>query len=252
MKVFIAGPRAVSNLNNEFKERLNNIINNDFTILVGDCSGVDKQVQHYCYSLNYNNVRVYASNGNARNNIGHWEVEKVEVEKTKKGFEFYAAKDLEMAKAADHGLMIWNGKSKGTFNNIINLINFKKKSVVYFIPERTFYTIRSLQDLAELIKKCDAAIIENYNKISNSFEPLLPVVEQITIQTQIDEFTQSESPIDSVAGLKKEISRLQQENQMQVKRIEYLEHESLDYKRQLEQAQASKEAPEGFATSERI
>ena len=172
MKVFIAGPRAVSKLNNQVKERLNNIINNDFTVLVGDCSGVDKQIQQYCYSLNYNNVKVYASNGNARNNIGHWEVEKVEVEKTKKGFEFYAAKDLEMAKAADYGFMIWNGKSKGTFTNIINLINIEKKSVIYFIPERTFYTISSLQDFAKLIKKCDVAIKEIYNKIVNSFEQL--------------------------------------------------------------------------------
>jgi len=172
MKVFVAGPRAVSRLNNEVKERLNNIINNDFTILVGDCTGIDTQIQHYCLSLNYNNVRVYASNGIARNNVGNWEVEKVKVEKTKKGFEFYAAKDLEMAKTADYGLMIWNGKSKGTFTNIVNLINFEKKSVVYFIPERTFYTINSLQDFAKLTKKCDVTINEIYNKIVNSFEQL--------------------------------------------------------------------------------
>lgn len=172
MKVFVAGPRAVSILNNEVKERLNNIINNDFTILVGDCSGIDKQIQHYCFSLNYNNVRVYASNGIARNNVGHWEVEKVEVEKSKKGFDFYAAKDLEMAKTADYGLMIWNGKSKGTFTNIFNLINFKKKIVVYFMPQRTFYTINSLQDFSELTKKCDGTIDDYYNKIVNSVEQL--------------------------------------------------------------------------------
>jgi len=110
--------------------------------------------------------------GMRRNNVGHWDVEKVVVEKNKKGFEFYAAKDLEMAKTADYGLMIWNGKSKGTFTNIVNLINFEKKSVVYFIPERTFYTINSLQDFAKLTKKCDVTINEIYNKIVNSFEQL--------------------------------------------------------------------------------
>lgn len=31
-----------------------------------------------------------------------------------KGFNFYASNDLEMAKNADYGLIIWNGKSRGT------------------------------------------------------------------------------------------------------------------------------------------
>lgn len=31
-----------------------------------------------------------------------------------------------MAKAADYGFMIWNGKSKGTLNNIINLVQYNK------------------------------------------------------------------------------------------------------------------------------
>ncbi len=84
MKVFVAGPRAVSILNKQVKERLFNIINNNFTVLVGDANGVDKQVQKFLHSLNYRNVKVYATNGKARNNIGQWEVEKVEVEPHKK------------------------------------------------------------------------------------------------------------------------------------------------------------------------
>jgi hypothetical protein len=34
MNVFVAGPRAVSALNNDVKERLNNIMKNNFTIVV--------------------------------------------------------------------------------------------------------------------------------------------------------------------------------------------------------------------------
>ena len=151
MKVFVAGPRAISNLNGKVKERLTNIINNNFTNLVGDADGADKQIQKLCYSLNYKNVRVFASNGKVRNNIGQWEVEKVEVADNIRGFDFYAAKDLEMAKNADYGFMIWNGKSKGTLNNMGNLVKLHKKVLVYLTPDKQFYTICSSGDIKKLI-----------------------------------------------------------------------------------------------------
>lgn len=152
MNVFIAGPRAVSKLNNTVKERLKNIINNNFTVLVGDANGVDKQIQLFCHLMNYDNVKVFASNGKARNNIGDWDIQKVEVASNVKGFDFYAAKDFEMAKLADYGFMIWNGTSKGTLNNICNLVSMNKKVLVYFIPNKDFYIIRSLSDIEKLIK----------------------------------------------------------------------------------------------------
>lgn len=156
MYVFIAGPRAVKTLNKDVKERLNNIINNNYAIVVGDANGIDKQIQIYCHSINYNNIQVFASNGKARNNIGQWEVKNVEVAPNVKGFDFYAAKDLEMAKTADYGFMIWNGKSKGTLNNIINLVKMKKKVLVYLTIDKEFYTINSLEDVERLGNKEDS------------------------------------------------------------------------------------------------
>ena len=87
-------------------------MNQNFTVLVGDANGVDKQIQTYCYARNYKNVKVFNSNGKTRNNIGNWDVVNVKVSDNVKGFDFYAAKDLEMAKQADYGFMIWNGKVK--------------------------------------------------------------------------------------------------------------------------------------------
>lgn len=111
MKVFIAGPRAISRLNSEARKRIDNIIDGGYTILIGDANGIDKAVQQYCTEKKYDNVKVFASNGKARNNIGLWDVVKVEIDSSTKGFDFYAAKDLAMAKEADYGFMIWNGKS---------------------------------------------------------------------------------------------------------------------------------------------
>ncbi|MGG3998199.1 hypothetical protein [Anoxybacillus kestanbolensis] len=172
MKVFVAGPRAVSVLNKQVKERLSNIINNNFTVLVGDANGVDKQVQKFLHSVNYRNVKVYATNGRARNNIGQWEVEKVNVEPTKKGFDYYAAKDIEMAKDADYGFMIWNGQSKGTLNNMINLAKLNKKVLVYFIPAKQFYTVKDVGDIQMMIDTGNPPISTKLHELMRASEQL--------------------------------------------------------------------------------
>jgi hypothetical protein len=62
-----------------------------------------------------------------RNNIGAWPTQTVEPPSGRKGFTYYAAKDLAMAREAKCGLMLWDGKSKGTLNNILNLIAAEKR-----------------------------------------------------------------------------------------------------------------------------
>ncbi|MCB8814768.1 hypothetical protein [Desulfosporosinus shakirovi] len=155
MKVFIAGPRAISKLNKRVEERLHNIYSTQMNVIVGDATGVDKAVQEYFSRMGYQNVFVYASQGKARCNIGSWNVVNVEVEKKVKGFDFYAAKDIRMAEEADYGFMIWNGKSKGTLNNVINLINRNKKTLIYFIPSNEFFTVQDLADLERIISQCE-------------------------------------------------------------------------------------------------
>lgn len=82
------------------------------------------------------------------------------------GFEFYVKKDIEMAKRADVGFMIWNGKSRGTFNNIINLLNFEKEVVLYYVPSHQFYYLKSMIELNNFI--------ERNVKLDNKLKKLLP------------------------------------------------------------------------------
>jgi hypothetical protein len=139
MKVFIAGARSLSKLNSAVIERLTNIKNQNFTVLVGDANGVDKSVQEFFHTVGYNNVIVYASNGKVRNNVGNWQIKRVDVPRNVTGFDFYAQKDIQMSIDADYGLMVWNGKSRGTFNNIVNLTNQRKKVAVYVTTTKRFY-----------------------------------------------------------------------------------------------------------------
>lgn len=43
-----------------------------------------------------------------------------------------------MAEAAEYGLMLWDGKSKGTVINVVNLSRDHKPVVVYVAPQGNF------------------------------------------------------------------------------------------------------------------
>jgi hypothetical protein len=154
MKIFLAGSRTVSKITLNIENRLFGIYKKGYTILVGDASGADAAIQHFFAQLGYRNVTVYASNGKARNNLGNWRVETISVPNYTKGFDFYTMKDKAMANDACYGFMIWDGKSKGTFTNIVNLLNYKKKALVYLTPQKTFLCIDSMDKLRSLSNIC--------------------------------------------------------------------------------------------------
>ena len=89
-----------------------------------------------------------------RNNLGMWPTKRVSAPGAKKDFTYYSAKDLLMAQDSKCGVMLWDGKSKGTLNNIQNLIGAGKKTLVYFAPTKSFYTLSSENDLRELLQLC--------------------------------------------------------------------------------------------------
>jgi hypothetical protein len=165
IKVFIAGPRALNILNQSIEGVLARIIEKQLTVLLGDASGVDRLAQQFFAEAKYSNVYVYASNGKARNNLGNWTVNTVEVPPGIKGFDFYAQKDIRMAHDADNGFMIWNGKSKGTLNNMINLTSQSKKVVVYFTPTKQMCRIDSLEDVEKLAQFMGTEILVLYRKL---------------------------------------------------------------------------------------
>jgi len=150
-KVFIAGARIIRKLDKEIEGKLSSIMKNNISILVGDANGVDKLVQSFLAKNNYENVTVYTSGELVRNNVGKWEQNKVEVNSNIKGFDFYIKKDVEMAKVTDYGFMVWDGKSKGTLNNIINLVSMNKKVLVYLTDRKKYFLMNSFKKLEELL-----------------------------------------------------------------------------------------------------
>jgi hypothetical protein len=154
MNIFIAGPRAICSLNREIETRLSNIIKNGHSVLVGDANGADTCIQRFFAAQNYANITVYASMGKARNNIGDWYVKKIPVPAGAKGFDFYAAKDIAMADNADYGFMIWNGKSRGTLNNLLNLTSRGKPTLLFLTVFKEFHNIKTFKEVEHVAERC--------------------------------------------------------------------------------------------------
>lgn len=187
MKVFIAGPRAISALDPDVKERLSSIMLQGLTVLVGDACGVDQAVQKHLHKNAYQNVIVYASNGVARNNVGLWPVRNVAVEKGVSGFDFYVRKDAQMAADADFGFMIWNGKSKGTLNDMINLAKGGKGVLAYLTTRKEFYRFNRLDAVEKLTQACGDEAHALFRTLIGTASDLtvgpsaLPCIEQLSL-----------------------------------------------------------------------
>jgi hypothetical protein len=154
--VFIGGSRSLTRLNDTIRSRVDNILRQHFTVIVGDANGADRAMQSYVAVQGYRYVIVYCMGDRCRNNVGEWPVKQVSTHHQKKDFTYYATKDEEMAQAASYGFMIWDGKSKGTLNNILNLLRQQKKVLVYFSPDKTCYTLGTFDDLTVLLCKCSS------------------------------------------------------------------------------------------------
>ena len=158
--VFIAGSRQLSRLPAEVRTRIDTMVEKGFQILVGDANGADKAVQRYLAAQAYANVLVHCMEDHCRNNVGHWPTRQVTAPHGARGFDYYSLKDRTMAEAAEYGLMLWDGKSKGTINNVVNLSRRSKVVVVYVAPAKSFQTVRSFEDLKGVLAMGDPSSVD--------------------------------------------------------------------------------------------
>lgn len=152
MKVFISGSISIKKLPKYAIEKLDSIIEKNFTVLIGDAKGIDSLTQKYLAKNNYKNVIVYFAGNKIRNNYGKWETKQVLGQKNEKGRELYTLKDIEMANDTDFGLMIWDGKSKGTLNNV--LVMKEKNKRFFLIVEEVVVTEKNVDKILKIQEEC--------------------------------------------------------------------------------------------------
>ncbi len=142
--IFISGSITITKLPTKVCLVLDKLINEQYYILVGDAKGVDLLIQQYFYHKNYKDVQVYHLLGeDPRNNVGNFTTKAIDYTQTKKyqkledkekekidkfdGRSRQSFKDEAMNEDADFILCVWDGKSKGTKNNIIRAIEKMQK-----------------------------------------------------------------------------------------------------------------------------
>ena len=125
MKVFISGSISIKKLPQIAIDKLNRIMEQNLTVIVGDANGIDSLVQNYLADNSYLNVNIYHAGNYIRNNVANWPTISVP-SMNLTGRALYTLKDKEMAKDADFGMMIWDGQSKGTKANITEMTKLGK------------------------------------------------------------------------------------------------------------------------------
>ena len=108
--IFVSGSRSIKFLPSSALQALDRIMAQGFTILVGDCFGVDLAFQRYLSAKHYRRVMVCHINARPRHNLGFNSMQVSGTHQTDK--------DSYMGRTANFGLAIWDGASPGTAKNI--------------------------------------------------------------------------------------------------------------------------------------
>ena len=161
MKVFISGSKGTARYYRHrmpcpIREKLDNLMEEDAEIIIGDCWGIDADVQKYLNDNGYQSVTVYVAGGKrpARNNEGNWEEKHFDVS-CFTGYSMRAEKDIHMAEEADMGLAIWDEESKGTFVNMVCILAQGKPCEVFSLKQQKWLEIMSVSDLEEYVSPED-------------------------------------------------------------------------------------------------
>jgi hypothetical protein len=166
-KIFISGSMRIKNIDKKVIERINNIIDSKYEVIVGDADGVDSSIQSYLASKDVKSVTVYCTGSQPRNNIGRWVLKQIKTDKKPGTRDYFTAKDISMSEDCDYGLMIWDSKSTGTLSNVLELLTQNKASLVFVNKLKKFYEISNISAFEKLITlMSESAFIKADKKIN--------------------------------------------------------------------------------------
>jgi len=131
-KVFISGSISIKKLPVVVEESLDNIFKEGMEILVGDADGIDTMVQNYCKRANYGKVTVYSIYPTPRYMVNGFNKKYIKPKSdSKKERELQKEKDEAMTLDSEYSFVIWDGKSKGSFSNVVRALENNKKIKLY-------------------------------------------------------------------------------------------------------------------------
>jgi hypothetical protein len=205
--IFISGSRQIISLPEGIPDRLDNIVNNGFKVVIGDSEkGVDRIILEDLRKRNYPNVSVFSIHSSSRikSLSNAWDFQRVEPNIAKKldkngkiinGRELEAAKDRAMGDMCDYGLVIWqdtytNQKygnksvSSGSLRNMVQLLMNNKPVALYHRLEHdscydtcfSSYELKNITDLEMIIQNLDNIVQNKYKRVFNDEVKLLDTI----------------------------------------------------------------------------
>ena len=153
MKIFLGGSQGIRELPLQIKNQLIKHINKGDEFLVGDCRGADEAFQNWLMEYSYPQVTVYSSDSEVRYNAGFpvKQIPTITSPGLSGSWLFWQAKDEGMRRDADAGLFLWDGSSKGTFVNILDLILRGKSMEVWKTTDGKMFNPSSFDDVQAML-----------------------------------------------------------------------------------------------------
>jgi len=170
-KVFISGSISLKNIPDKVKQSLKNIQEKNIHVLVGDANGIDTLIQEYFSQNFYYNLTVCSIYKKPRNYKNEkFKTILVEVDADLKSErKRQEKKDAYMSIYSDYSFVIWDGKSKGSYNNIQRAIEHKKPLKVYYKKENRFLSVDELDKniVKKIYEKNNGLTLTELSKYTN-------------------------------------------------------------------------------------
>ncbi|MCO5066796.1 MAG: hypothetical protein M9924_20695 [Rhizobiaceae bacterium] len=150
--IFLGGSRDIFELPPPAIERIGAIVAAEHGVLIGDAPGADAEMQGLLAGYDYEHVGVFHAWVEPRNNLGDWAAYHIPPPDGAQGFGVHAGKDREMARRADFGLIVWDGRSPGTCLNVLRLAVTGRPCVVYDTMRGTVATVHDTSDWRAMLQ----------------------------------------------------------------------------------------------------
>lgn len=150
--IFIGGSREIFELPEPAIARIGAIVAAEHGVLVGDAPGADAEAQGLLAGYKYEHVGVFHAGKEPHHNLGDWAAYHVPSPEGGHEHWVHAAKDREMARRADFGMMVWDGGSPGTAVNMLRLAIANKPCVIYDLARGSMATTYNVEDWCAMLR----------------------------------------------------------------------------------------------------
>ncbi len=170
-KVFISGSINLNILPKIVEKSLQTIQEKSIKVLVGDAKGIDTLIQDYFSKNTYFNLDIYSIYEIPRNkNNNNFNTILIEVDMDiKSERKKQEKKDECMSLNSDYSFVVWDGKSKGSFNNIQRALENDKLLKVYYTKDNRLLEENELDrdTINKIYEKNNGVTLRELSKYTN-------------------------------------------------------------------------------------